>query len=60
MIEACDAWQPVYDWLTEKGIDVKLAHPHKTRIIAEVKMKWIVRKCGLSLWETKKMIFHYH
>ncbi|KXA95742.1 hypothetical protein AKJ37_06625, partial [candidate division MSBL1 archaeon SCGC-AAA259I09] len=37
--EACDAWQPVYDWLTEKGIDVKLAHPHKTRIIAEVKIK---------------------
>ncbi|KXA99601.1 hypothetical protein AKJ40_02765 [candidate division MSBL1 archaeon SCGC-AAA259M10] len=38
-IEATDAWQPVYDWLTEKGFDVKLAHPHKTRIIAEVKIK---------------------
>ncbi|KXA92929.1 hypothetical protein AKJ65_06880 [candidate division MSBL1 archaeon SCGC-AAA259E19] len=38
-IEATDAWQPVYDWLAERGFDVKLAHPHKTRIIAEVKIK---------------------
>ncbi|KXB08941.1 hypothetical protein AKJ55_00170 [candidate division MSBL1 archaeon SCGC-AAA382M17] len=38
-IEAGDAWQPVYDWLDENGLDVKLAHPHKTRIIAEVKIK---------------------
>ncbi|KXA91646.1 hypothetical protein AKJ57_00370 [candidate division MSBL1 archaeon SCGC-AAA259A05] len=38
-IEAGDAWQPVYDWLDEKDFDVKLAHPNKTRIIAEVKIK---------------------
>lgn len=38
-IEAGDAWQPVYDWLDESGYNVKLAHPHKTRIIAEVKIK---------------------
>ncbi|KXA90456.1 hypothetical protein AKJ62_00755 [candidate division MSBL1 archaeon SCGC-AAA259D14] len=38
-IEAGDAWQPVYDWLDENGYDVKLTHPHKTRIIAEVKIK---------------------
>ncbi|KXA99915.1 hypothetical protein AKJ42_02145 [candidate division MSBL1 archaeon SCGC-AAA261C02] len=38
-IEAGDAWQPVYDWLDEEGFDVKLAHPYKTRIIAEVKIK---------------------
>lgn len=38
-IEAGDAWQPVYDYLDENGFDVKLAHPYKTRIIAEVKIK---------------------
>lgn len=38
-IEASDAWQPVYDWLVDRDFDVKLAHPHKTRIIAEVKVK---------------------
>ncbi len=38
-IEAGDAWQPVYDWLDTNGFDVKLAHPKKTRIIAEVKIK---------------------
>ncbi|KXA93058.1 hypothetical protein AKJ64_01495 [candidate division MSBL1 archaeon SCGC-AAA259E17] len=36
-IEAGDAWQPVYDWLDENGFDVKFGHPHKIRIIAEVK-----------------------
>ncbi|KXA91999.1 hypothetical protein AKJ65_08205, partial [candidate division MSBL1 archaeon SCGC-AAA259E19] len=38
-IEAGDAWQPIYDWLDEKGFEVKLADPHKLRIIAEVKIK---------------------
>jgi len=38
-IEASDSWQPVYDWLSERCFDVKLAHPHKTRIIAEAKIK---------------------
>ncbi|KXB07484.1 hypothetical protein AKJ52_00030 [candidate division MSBL1 archaeon SCGC-AAA382C18] len=38
-IEANDARQPVYDWLSKRDFDVKLAHPHKTRIIAEVKIK---------------------
>lgn len=42
-IEAGDAWQPVYDWLDENGYDVKLTHPHKVRIIAEVKIKTDVK-----------------
>jgi transposase len=38
-MEACYCWQPVYEFLEEKGFEVKLAHPMKTRIIAEAKIK---------------------
>ena len=38
-IEACYSWQPVYEFLEERGYEVKLAHPMKTRIIAEAKIK---------------------
>ena len=38
-MEASYSWQPVYDFLEEKGLEVKLAHPLKTRIIAEAKIK---------------------
>lgn len=38
-IEACSFWYPVYDFLEERGIEVVLSHPKKTRIIAEAKIK---------------------
>jgi len=38
-MEACYCWQPVYEFLERKGFEVKLAHPMKTRIIAEAKIK---------------------
>jgi transposase len=38
-MEACYCWQPVYEFLESKGYEVKLAHPTKTRIIAEAKIK---------------------
>ena len=38
-MEACYCWQPVYEFLENKGFEVKLAHPTKTRIIAEAKIK---------------------
>jgi transposase len=38
-MEACYCWQPVYDFLENFGYEVKLAHPMKTRIIAEAKIK---------------------
>ena len=38
-IEAGDAWQPVYDYLVERGFDVVLADAYKMKIIAEVKIK---------------------
>lgn len=38
-MEACYCWQPAYEFLEEKGFEVKLAHPLKTRIIAEAKIK---------------------
>jgi transposase len=38
-MEACYCWQPVYEFLEGKGVEVKLAHPTKTRIIAEAKIK---------------------
>jgi len=38
-MEACYCWQPVYDFLEGRGYEVKLAHPTKTRIIAEAKIK---------------------
>lgn len=38
-MEACYCWQPAYDFLESRGYRVKLAHPMKTRIIAEAKIK---------------------
>jgi transposase len=38
-MEACYCWQPVYDMLESRGHEVKLAHPTKTRIIADAKIK---------------------
>jgi len=38
-MEASYCWQPVYEFLESKGHEVKLAHPMKTRIIAEAKIK---------------------
>lgn len=38
-MEACYCWQPVYELLESMGHEVKLAHPTKTRIIAEAKIK---------------------
>ena len=38
-IEASCCWQPAYELLESMGYEVKLAHPLKTRIIAEAKIK---------------------
>jgi transposase len=38
-MEAGLCWQPVYELLEGMGHEVKLAHPTKTRIIAEAKIK---------------------
>ena len=38
-MEACYCWQPVYEILESRGYEVKLAHPLKTRLIAEAKIK---------------------
>ena len=38
-MEACYCWQPLYEFLEEKCFEVKLAHPIKTRIIADAKIK---------------------
>jgi len=38
-MEAGYFWQPVYEFLESRGYEVKLAHPFKTRIIAEAKIK---------------------
>jgi transposase len=38
-IEACSCWYPVCDLLEERGIEMVLSHPSKTRIIAEAKIK---------------------
>jgi transposase len=38
-MEAGPCWQPVYELLEGMGHEVKLAHPTKTRIIAEAKIK---------------------
>jgi transposase len=37
-IEACSYWYPVCDFLEERGIEMVLSHPSKTRIIAEAKI----------------------
>jgi transposase len=39
VLEACSTWYSIYDQLTEKGMTVKLAHPLKTRAIAEARIK---------------------
>lgn len=38
-IEACYSWQHIYDYLENNGFDVTLAHPLKTRLIAESRIK---------------------
>lgn len=38
-MEAGYCWQPAYELLESMGYDVKLAHPLKTRLIADVKIK---------------------
>ena len=38
-MEASYHWQPVHELLENIGYDVKLAHPRKTRAIAEAKIK---------------------
>jgi transposase len=38
-MEACYCWQPVYELLESMDHEVKLAHPMRTRIIAEAKIK---------------------
>jgi transposase len=39
VIEAGYCWQPLYDRLEERGHDVTLAHPLKTKAIAQAKVK---------------------
>jgi transposase len=38
-MEACYCWQPVYELIENMGYEVDLAHPLKTRLIAEAKIK---------------------
>lgn len=38
-IEASCCWQPVYELLESEGYRVRLAHPMKTRLIAEARIK---------------------
>jgi len=38
-MEACYCWQPIHELLENMGYEVKLAHPLKTRIIADAKIK---------------------
>lgn len=39
VMEAGYCWQPVYEWAEGEGYDVKLAHPLKTKLIAEARIK---------------------
>lgn len=39
VIEACGTWMHIYDALTERGIQAKLAHPLKTKAIASARIK---------------------
>ena len=39
VLEAGYCWQPVYEWLENDGFKVKVAHPLKTKAIAEAKVK---------------------
>jgi len=38
-LEACSVWEPIYDFIESKGLDVCLIHPRKTRLIAESRSK---------------------
>lgn len=38
-MEVCYCWQPVYELLESMGYEVKLAHPMKTCIIVEARIK---------------------
>lgn len=38
-MEACGFWEPMYDQIEEQGFEVTLAHPLKTRAIAEARIK---------------------
>jgi transposase len=39
VLEAGRTWPVMYDWLSELGAEVTLAHPTKVRVIAEAKVK---------------------
>lgn len=38
-LEACSVWEPIYDFIEAKGLNVCLIHPKKTRLIAESRSK---------------------
>jgi transposase len=38
-LEACGFYEPIYDWIDERGYGVTLAHPLKVRMIADAKIK---------------------
>jgi transposase len=38
-MEACYCWQPIWDILEFEGYELKLAHPTKTRLMAEARVK---------------------
>jgi len=42
-MEATYAWEPVYELLERMGLEVHLAHPTKTRVIADARLKTDVR-----------------
>lgn len=39
VMEACSVWEPIYDYIESQGFDVSLAHPLKTKAIADAKIK---------------------
>ena len=38
-LEACGFYEPIYDWIDDRGYGVTLAHPLKVRMIADAKIK---------------------
>jgi len=42
-MEATYAWEPAYELLEQMGLEVHLAHPTKTRVIAEARLKTDVK-----------------
>jgi len=38
-MEACSVWEPIFEHIEEKGFNVFLAHPLKTRLIGESRVK---------------------